>query len=113
MKLRCPNCQEAISYQPSAASLVCPNGHEFGWQNGVLQLLELGFSTKLHAFLEKFEPFRAKEGQRLEDKAIYEQLPFTPSLQADHEWRLRTYDAQLLDKLLTHRPNQTVLDLGA
>ena len=109
MRLCCPTCHSALPVD----TLTCPNGHQFAEDNGVLVLLDAEFAGHLHAFTERTRAFRADEDKRLRDPAVYEQLPYAPSLQANWEWRLRAFDAQNVLRLLGNRRQQTVLDVGA
>lgn len=109
--LRCPSCAHVL--HPAGAGFVCGHNHAFGYEGEVLVLLDAAFRQKLAAFLAKFEPFRQKEGKRLLATAVYETLPFTPDLQNNHEWRLRTYDIAVLQQILAGRKNQQILEIGA
>jgi SAM-dependent methyltransferase len=92
---------------------MCANQHQFHVQDGVLSLLTDEFRQRLGTFLAGFEPLRQAEGRRLTDTAVYPLLPCAPPLQTNHEWRLRCYDLEVIHQLLTARPNQHVLEIGA
>lgn len=111
LSLRCPTCAHTL--YPVGAGFTCANHHEFGYEADVLVLLDPALQRKLAAFLAGFEPFRQKEGKRLLATAVYETLPFTPELQTNHEWRLRTYDIAVMQQLLARRKSQRILEIGA
>jgi SAM-dependent methyltransferase len=108
--LRCPNCAQPLTID---VQISCENGHSFEVHDGVLSLLSDEFATTLHTFLAGFEPLRQADGKRLTDPATYESLPFTPELQSDPEWRMRSYDAAVVGQLLSARRQQRILEIGA
>jgi len=111
--LRCPNCRQLLRADSVNGGFICAQNHHFTYDEGVLILLSASFRIELTAFLEKFEPLRQTEAKRLLDPAVYESLPFTPELQSNHEWRMRRYDVEILEKLLAGRKQQRILDIGA
>lgn len=111
--LRCPNCREPLQATSANDGFACTQNHHFSFEEGILILLSDPFRQHLSAFLDKFEPLREADEKRILDPAVYESLPFTPALQANHGWRMRTYDIALITKLLAGRGQQRILDIGA
>lgn len=109
MQLLCPNCCDPIDAQ----SLVCPNGHQFAYVDGVLVLLEETFKQQLQAFVETFTRLRADDNRRLLDPSVYKELPFAPRLKWQYAWRVRRYDLAIINRLLQGRTRQKILDVGA
>ena len=113
MPVLCPNCREPIDL----TALVCPGGHRFACQDGVLMLLEAEFGRRLKAFTARLNVIRAAERKRLMDVSAYEGLPFS-QLDCDDaggrlEWRLRGYDLEIVLRRLGRRRQQRILDVGA
>lgn len=92
---------------------ICAQNHRFFFDDGVLILLSDSFRSQLAAFLAKFEPLRQAEGKRLLDPDIYPLLPFAPDVESSHEWRMRCYDVEILEKLLAGRTHMRILEIGA
>lgn len=117
MQLLCPNCRQSFTLEtaalPASGSVTCPTGHSFVIADGVLELLDDDLARRLQAFLEPFTALRAADEKRLLDPRIYPSLPDAPEVRNNHEWRLRSYDLDVVSRLLADRPNQRVLDLGA
>jgi 2-polyprenyl-3-methyl-5-hydroxy-6-metoxy-1,4-benzoquinol methylase len=106
MNLLCPTCHRPIDEEN-----ICPSGHIYYGQGGVLELLDEKFGAKLHAFTARFSQFRQQENRRIITRAIYPRLPHI--LSHDHEWRLRGYDLAIIRRLLSRKMNVRVLDIGA
>jgi 2-polyprenyl-3-methyl-5-hydroxy-6-metoxy-1,4-benzoquinol methylase len=108
ISLLCPNCRAPVD----SVTLACANGHQFGYEDGVLVLLEERFARHLRAFIEILTTFRAAENKRLTDTAVYERLPFAKARE-NVEWRMRCYDLAIIRGLIGARGRQRVLDVGA
>lgn len=106
--LRCPTCHQPLH----PAQLVCPEGHAFTLNDGVLSLLDTSFAERLRRFSDTLARYRADTGRRLLDPALYAELPFAATLRSQFEWRLRRYDWAVVQKWVGKRP-QRVLDIGA
>lgn len=79
----------------------------------MLALLDPSFQRRLDAFTARLSHIREAEGRRLLDPAIYEQLPFAPTLRKSHEWRIRRYGLEIVRKRLRRRERLRILDVGA
>lgn len=117
MHLLCPDCRRPFDIDdeswPQAAAVVCPAGHSFPVADGVLELLDDDLAGRLAGFLTPFSDARARDQKRLVDPAAYPLLPDGPAVQGNHEWRLRRYDLEIVQRLLAARPALRILDLGA
>ena len=113
LSLHCPTCAQPLTAAIPDETLACTNSHIFRYEQDVLVLLDAAFQQKLTRFLAVFEPLRQKEAKRLEESAVYQTLPFTPHLQTNPEWRMRTYDIAILRQLLAGREAQQILEIGA
>lgn len=107
LPLRCPECRQPLE------ALTCANGHSYAVMDGVLELLTPAFRLRLQQFNACLEDYRAAEGKRLLDSAVYEDLPHADAVRGDFEWRLRCYDLAVIRRLLRGRMPGSVLDVGA
>ena len=107
--MRCPSCRETLDPEAYA----CPSGHVFKVNDGVLQLLEPGFASRLETFLDGFRTLRERDGRRIHDPSVFARLPFAAELRHDPEWRMRGYDLAVIRRLAAARPPGTALDIGA
>jgi SAM-dependent methyltransferase len=106
--LNCPTCRQPLYRE----RLICPQGHAYTVNDGVLSLLDAPFARRLQRFNEALAQYRAETGRRLLDPALYAELPFAAALRSQFEWRLRCYDWAVVQKWIGRRPQQ-VLDIGA
>ena len=124
MNFLCPTCRNAFVVDDDLLlrssqipvpqeDVICPRGHRFAVENGVLALLDAEFGDRLAAFLAPFSGLRTAEDKRLVDPAAYPELPGGTAVQNEFEWRLRAYDLQVIEGLLASRPAQRALDIGA
>lgn len=121
MRLLCPNCHEKMEpddrrleadFAPFPANpppFICPQGHLFHYQDGVLQLLADDFAVELSRFTAVFSQMRNATQKRLLDASVYPQLPFIEPVSTSWEWRLRQYDLEVIGQRL---PALTVNALG-
>ena len=109
MPVLCPTCRQALDQQ----TLSCANGHQFTRTDGVLALLSDPFGQALRNFVGTVARFRADQGLRLPEPAVYEALPFAPQVRANGEWRWRCADVNNILRLLAGREARTILDIGA
>ncbi len=101
----CPEC-----LQPLNEDWCCLGGHAFGETSGVRRLVTDSMADRLAAFLPIVRDRREREGKRIVDEAVYEQLP---EARKDHpEWKLRVEDLDLIRLSLAVRATG-VLELGA
>lgn len=109
MKLICPSCGTPLSEER-----VCSNNHRFIEADGVLMLLTESFRKRLQVFEMHLAKMRAKETvRRINDPAAFPELPFGAAIKNDGEWRLRQYDLAIINQLLSERPKQKILEIGA
>ena len=117
MQLLCPDCRRPFQIDdatwPQSAGIACPSGHEFAIRDGVLEFVDAVLAQRLADFLPPFSTIRAGDDKRLVDPAVYPLLPDAPAVRGNHEWRLRTYDLDVISRLLAKRGRQRILDFGA
>lgn len=109
----CPECRQELA-EHEGSGLICAAGHRFNEKNGVLVLLEERFGRRLKAFTETFGQMRDAAGMRLLDESIYDRLPRADVVAHKHEWRLRRYDWDVVERTVKNQGGQLrTLDVGA
>lgn len=103
MKILCPTCRTLFNL----AAFRCANGHQFQSQDGVLNLLDDTMTEQLDAIYHHLKTNR----RDLPEIIDYNALPHTLA-QQHHEWRLRSYDVDLVMQLLGKRRQQSILEIS-
>jgi SAM-dependent methyltransferase len=113
MTLLCPTCRTAID--PAARR--CAQGHAFAQEDGVLGLLTAEMARRLAEFEAALRAARPAPPMPPGLEGAFGQLPSGPLAQAHPErrleWRLRRYDLAVVQRQLTGRGRQRILDVGA
>jgi SAM-dependent methyltransferase len=112
LRVQCPLCESDIMLSGISAS--CSNGHAFGYENGILDILSNEDVEHFDAFLKQYESVRSSERWGDGSAEYYQNLPFR-DITGEHnfEWRVKCASYYELFKQLKHRQASTVLDVGA
>jgi SAM-dependent methyltransferase len=103
MNILCPICQTPIDPE----TLCCADGHQFQSHNGVLSLLDTSMERQFDAIYHHLETSH----RHLPKITDYNALPY--ELAKKHfEWRLRSYDADIVLQLLINRRQQNILEIS-
>lgn len=111
MPIRCPNCNEYLD--PDKGS--CGTEACLSPLYGVARMMRQEFFQAFDLYSRQFEQIREKEGLRIKDPSLYENMPFVKTKKsADrYQWHLRCYDLAILKKVMRSGSGQKVLDFGS
>lgn len=74
MRVLCPDCRQPFvveeSLQQATGSVTCPAGHNFAFNDGVLEFLDSDLAQRLADFLVPFTAVRGRDDERLLDPAV-------------------------------------------
>jgi len=98
-----------ILHPNKANYLALENLNEF-YDAGFYNIIADDEKEKLKYFLNSFEDYRKYYIDRIKDEKLYDNLPFSVNTT---EWKERKKEAKIKDRLLLHKQNLNILDIGS
>lgn len=80
------------------------------YSNGFYSIISDKEKDSLNYFLESFEDYRKDYKDRIINKKLYPSLPFSVN---SIEWKERQKDVKIIDKILKHKKDLSILDIGS